>query len=75
MTKQEYNKHLERFHKAMEWYRSKPPVDQQEKYIENFEQILESLRLGCLELNPNDKEILGGFNSIVKNSPTSLSGR
>jgi hypothetical protein len=62
MTKQEYNNHLERFHKAMEWYHSKPPVDQQEKYIKNFEQILESLRLGCLELNPNDKEILGGFN-------------
>jgi len=61
MTKQEYNNHLERFHKAMEWYHSKPPVDQQEKYIENFEQILEKLRVGALELKPNEQEVLGGF--------------
>jgi hypothetical protein len=60
MTKQEYNKQLQRFHKAMEWYHSKPPQDQQEKFLKNFEQILEDLRIGCLELKPQD--VLGGFN-------------
>jgi len=59
MTKQEYNEQLKRFHKAMEWYHSRPPIDQQEKFIGKFEQILESLRAGCLELNPQN--VLGGF--------------
>ena len=61
MTKQEYNKYLERYHKAMEWYHSKPPAGQQEKFLGNFEQILEKLRVGALELKPNEKEMLGGF--------------
>jgi hypothetical protein len=45
----------------MEWYHSKPPVDQQEKFLGNFEQILEKLRVGALELKPNEQEVLGGF--------------
>lgn len=61
MTKQEYNQQLQRYHKAMEWYHSNPPQEQQEKFIGNFEQILESLRVGCLELKPQGKEILEGF--------------
>ena len=44
MTKQEYNKQLERYHKAMEWYHSKPPTEQQEKFLGNFEQILEKIK-------------------------------
>ena len=60
MTKHEYNLQLKRYHKAMEWYHSKPPIEQQEKFIGNFEQILESLRVGCLELKPEN--VLGGFN-------------
>ena len=62
MTKAEYNKHLQRYHKAMNWYHSSPPSAEQEKFIGSFEWILESLRKGALELKPNDKEILGGFN-------------
>ena len=63
MTKEEYNKQLERYHKAMEWYHSNPPSEQQEKFLGSFEQILESLRVGCLELKPID--VLGGFNGNV----------
>lgn len=59
MTKAEYNNCLQRYHKAIEWYHSNPPTDQQEKFLGNFEQILESLRIGCLELKPID--VLGGF--------------
>ena len=59
MTKQYNYKVTKIFHKAMEWYHSKPPLDQQEKFLKNFEQILEDLRVGCLELSPQD--VLGGF--------------
>lgn len=61
MTKSEYNNHLQRYHKAVEWYHSKPPKEQQERFIQVFENILESLRVGVLELKPNEAEILGGF--------------
>ena len=64
MSKQEYNETLKRFKKAMEWYHSKQNEELQEKYMSNFEQLLEKLRTGCLELQANDNEIYGGFNGL-----------
>lgn len=61
MTKQEYNENLKRYHKAMDWYHNTKDAKQQEKFLPSFEKILEKLRVGALELTPNEKEILGGF--------------
>lgn len=57
MTIEKYNVSLNRFKKAMEWYHSKPSTEQQEKFLPAFEELLESLRVGCLELNIKN----GGF--------------
>jgi len=62
MTKAEYNTNLKRFKKAMDWYNTKPPTDQQEKYLPAFEELLETLRFGVIHLQANEKEIWNGFN-------------
>lgn len=62
MTRQEYNENLKRYYKAMEWYHSKPSDEQQEKFLPNFEKLLNNLEQGAAELSPNEHEILHGFN-------------
>jgi|GEM_PF-2278300 len=62
MTKEEYNENLKRYHKAMNWYHETRDIRMQEKYLPNFEAILNSLEQGCAELNPSEYEILHGFN-------------
>lgn len=61
MTKTEYNQHLERYHKAMDWYNSNPPRQKQEEFYGNFLNLLETLKQGCNELKPKGKEVLNGF--------------
>ncbi|MDU5081231.1 hypothetical protein [uncultured Tissierella sp.] len=61
MTKEEYNELLKRFHKAEEWYNSNPPMEQQEKYLGDYVELLKRLNIGVIELKPNESEILGGF--------------
>lgn len=46
----------------MDWYSNAPPVEQQEKYLLNFEELLNNLEKGAAELSPNEHEILHGFN-------------
>ncbi len=59
--KKEYNELLKRFHKAEEWYNSNPPIEQQEKYLGNYQELLRQLDTMVMELKPNESEILGGF--------------
>lgn len=61
MTRQEYNDCLKRYHKAMDWFETKPDEKQVDKFYGNFLELLEKLRVGALELKPNEKEMLGGF--------------
>ena len=48
--------------KAMDWFDTKNPMKKKltTKFYGNFTPTLEKLR-GCLELKPNEKEILGGI--------------
>lgn len=61
MTKEEYNETLSRFHKAMTWYDTNPNTAQQEKFYDNFVELLEKLTEGFNELKPMGEEVLGGF--------------
>lgn len=61
MTKQEYNATLKRYYKAMDWFDKEKDSARQEKFLPNFEELLDQLEQGCEELNPNNQEILGGF--------------
>lgn len=62
MTKRDYSKNLERYHKAMNWYHETKDVELQERYLPSFEKILSNLEQGCAELNPSEYEIIHGFN-------------
>lgn len=49
--KQEYNKILKRFYKANEWFNdSDRTVEEQDKYIGEFEKILEGITKNTLKL-------------------------
>ena len=61
MTKEEYNKHLKRYYKAMKWFESKPAEEQVNKFYGNFLELLSTLNKGIEELRPNEAEIMQGF--------------
>ena len=44
----------------MDWFETKPDEKQVDKFYGNFLELLEKLRV-ALELKPNEKEMLGGF--------------
>lgn len=61
MNKWEYNQALKRYNKAIDWFGKEKDSARQEKFLPNFEALLNQLEQGCAELYPTDEEILGGF--------------
>ena len=45
----------------MDWFSKEKDSARQEKFLPNFEALLNQLEQGCAELHPTDEEILGGF--------------
>ena len=61
-AKQEYNKLLDRFYKALDYFESEVPQEEKEKQLENYQAILKGLNVCLSKIKIfTANEVLGGF--------------